>query len=134
MNAPESLKAFQLSFGGYLRNPNQSRRDKWIPARQGQIYTQLLFNNIRTFLDSCFPISQQILGEKAWLRLCRSFFRDWRCHTPIFSEIPLEFVTYLQQTEIKQALPKWFLEFAHYAPIGLNELANQTLRAITIPV
>jgi hypothetical protein len=77
------------------------------------VYEELLFNNLRSFLDRCFPVGRACLGEVRWTRLCRAFYRDWPCATSWFREIPREFVTYLEAGS-GQRLPRWFVELARY--------------------
>ena len=113
MNAPD-FQDLQRAFGRHIRDPRLSPRPAGVPARRMAVYNELLFNNICGFLDSCFPVCRATLGEKRWRRLNRSYFRDWPSHTPWFREIPREFVRYLNEAEIKQALPAWFAELAHY--------------------
>lgn len=118
MNAPD-FQTFQRAFGRHLRDPQHTPRPAGVPARRMAIYSELLFNNICGFLDSCFPVCRATLGEKRWSRLNRTFFRDWPSHTPWFREIPREFVRYLSETEISQPLPAWLAELAHYEWIEL---------------
>jgi uncharacterized protein len=113
MNAPD-FQAFQRAFGQHVRDPRHTPRPPGVPARRMAVYNELLFNNITGFLDSCFPVSRALLGEQRWRRLNRSFFRDWPSHTPWFREIPREFVHYLNDGDIRQPLPAWLAELAHY--------------------
>lgn len=113
MSTPD-FQDFQRAFGRHIRDPRQAPRPAGVPARRMAVYNELLFNNICGFLDSCFPVSRETLGEKRWRRLNRSFFRDWPSHTPWFREIPREFVRYLAEAEISQPLPAWLAELAHY--------------------
>ena len=118
MNAPD-FQDFQRAFGRHLRDPRLNPRPAGVPARRMAVYNELLFNNICGFLDSCFPVCRATLGEKKWRRLNRSFFRDWPSHTPWFREIPREFVRYLSESTIKQPLPVWLAELAHYEWVEL---------------
>lgn len=118
MHAPD-FQDFQRAFGRHIRDPRISPRPAGVPARRMAVYNEMLFNNICGFLDSCFPVCRATLGEKRWRRLNRGYFRDWPSHTPWFREIPREFVRYLKETEIKQALPAWFAELAHYEWVEL---------------
>lgn len=118
-NAPESLQEFQQTFGQYLRDPKHIKRPPGIPARRAKVYEALLFNNLCGFLDACFPVCKSLLKLKPWRRLCRVFYRDWRCKTPFFSGIPGEFLQFLQSGLSKQRLPAWFLELAHYEWVEL---------------
>lgn len=109
-----AFQQFQHQLAAHLRDPHHTRRPAGVPARRMAVYNDLLFNNVCGFLDSCFPVSRQLLGEARWRRLCRTFFRDWRSHTPWFREIPREFVRYLRERHIAQPLPEWLVDLAHY--------------------
>ena len=111
--APHSFQAFQHAFARHLRDPHHTPRPAGVPARRMAVYNELLFNNVCGFLDSCFPVSRRVLGEARWRRLGRSFYRDWPLHSPLYREIPREFVRYLQQTDGLR-LPAWLPELAHY--------------------
>ncbi|MHB1360026.1 MAG: HvfC/BufC family peptide modification chaperone [Rhodocyclaceae bacterium] len=83
-----AFQNFQNAFGRHIRDPRQAPRPTGVPARRMAIYNELLFNNLTGFLDACFPITRQLFGERRWRRLHRAFFREARCHTPYFREIP----------------------------------------------
>jgi hypothetical protein len=108
------FQQFQHAFARHLRDPQHVPRPEGVPARRMAVYQELLFNNICGFVDSCFPVSRAILGEKRWRRLNRTFYRDWPLHTPWFREIPGQFVRYLAEADIQQPLPAWLPELAHY--------------------
>lgn len=108
------FQQFQREFARHLRDPHHSPRPLGVPARRTAVYSELLFNNICGFVDTCFPVSRKTLGEKRWRRLTRTFYRDWPLHTPWFREIPHEFVRYLAEGGIRQPLPAWLAELAHY--------------------
>lgn len=112
MNA--NFQTFQHDLAAHLRAPRQAPRPGGVPARRAGVYRELVFNNLCSFLDPCFPLCRELLGEKRWRRLCRSFQRDWPLHTPWFREIPGEFVRYLAEASIRQPLPAWLAELAHY--------------------
>jgi hypothetical protein len=110
-----AFQNFQYDFGRHLRDPRKAARPAGVPARRAEIYAELLFNNLTGFLDACFPISRQILGEKRWRRLQRAFFRTARCQTPYFREIPREFLDWLPA----EAGPRWLKALAHYEWVEL---------------
>ena len=112
MNA--DFQNFQRAFAGHLRDPHHTPRPAGVAARRMAVYNELLFNNICGFVDACFPVSRAIVGDKRWRRLCRTFYRDWPLHTPWFREIPREFARYLAEGDIRQPLPAWLAELAHY--------------------
>jgi len=83
------------------------------------VYNEMLFSNVCGFIDTCMPLSRKLLGDTAWRRLCRTFYRDWPLHTPWFRDIPREFVRYLQEGQPKQPLPRWLPDLAHYEWVEL---------------
>ncbi|MEY2633272.1 MAG: hypothetical protein RIR00_1926 [Pseudomonadota bacterium] len=113
MNAPEQLLDFQLAFGRRIRDPRRAPLPAGVPPQRMAVYQELLFNNLSGFLDACYPVCRQMLGEARWLRLQRRFFRDWRCSTPWFREIPREFLDFLASRPGLR-LPQWFPALAHY--------------------
>ena len=109
-----AFQNFQREFGRHLRDPHHAPRPAGLPARRVAAYNELLFNNICGFLNACFPVCRELLGESRWRRLNRTFYRDWPLHTPWFREIPREFVRYLADAKIATARPRWLAELAHY--------------------
>ena len=109
-----AFQKFQRDLAQHLRDPHHTRRPTGVPARRMTVYNELLFNNVCGFVDSCFPVCRQMLGETRWRRLCRTFYRDWPSHTPWFREIPREFVRYLSEHHIAQPLPVWLADLARY--------------------
>ena len=109
-----AFQEFQHALAAHLRDPHHTRRPAGVPARRMAVYNELLFNNVCGFVDSCFPVCRQLLGESRWRRLCRTFYRDWPSHTPWFREIPREFVRYLNEAHIAQPLPRWLADLARY--------------------
>ena len=111
MNAPASFRDFQHAFARHLRDPHHVARPAGLPARRSRVYERLLFNNVRGFVDRCFPVCRTLLGEARWTRLIRCFYRDWPMATPWFREIPREFVRYLSEADIAMPRPRWLADF-----------------------
>lgn len=117
MNAAlPAFQQFQMAFGRRCRDP-RAARPAGVPARRMAVYEELLFKNITGFLDACFPVCRKLLGDTRWRRLNRAFFRDWRSATPIFREIPQEFLRFLDSCRLP--LPAWFRQLAHYEWVEL---------------
>ena len=125
-----AFQKFQHELAAHLRDPHHTRRPRGVPQRRMAVYNGLLFNNICGFVDSCFPVCRQGLGEVRWRRLCRTFYRDWPLHTPWFREIPREFVRYLDEARIAQSLPRWLADLALYE---WAELAVDVMDVVTPP-
>lgn len=128
MNA--EFQDFQRAFGRHLRDPAHTPRPAGVPGRRMAVYNELLFNNIGSFLDPCFPVCQAILGAPRWQRLKRAFYRDWPLATPWFRDIPREFVRYLNSEQRRHPLPRWLGELAHYE---WAELAVDLMDTAEIP-
>lgn len=108
------FQRFQRNMARHLRDPHHTMRPAGVPVRRMAVYNEMLFNNVCGFIDTCMPLSRKLLGEPAWRRVCRTFYRDWPLHTPWFRDIPREFVRYLQEGHPEQALPRWLSDLAHY--------------------
>lgn len=121
-----AFQQFQQAFGCHLRDPRRAPCPAGVPARRAAIYGELLFNNLTGFLDACYPITHKILGEQRWRRLHRAFFREARCRTPYFREIPREFLDWLPT----DCGPRWLKDLAHYEWV---ELALDVMETATPP-
>jgi len=118
--APEALVRLQTSFAGHIRDPQSVAAPKGIEDRRMAIYRDLFFNNIRNFLSGNFPVLRSLYQEDAWITLCRDFYSDYRCRTPLFPELPREFLQYLQDHRPDhEGDPPFMLELAHYEWVEL---------------
>jgi hypothetical protein len=85
-----------------------------------KIYRDLFFNNISTLLSGNFPVLRALYADQDWKALIREFYTEHRCRTPLFPELPKEFLRYLQ--DIRQNHPEdppFLLELAHYEWVEL---------------
>ena len=118
--APESLARLQTSFAAHIRNPQTNAAPVGIEDRRMAIYRDLFFNNIKNFISGNFPVLKTLFSDKAWTDLCRDFYTDYRCHTPLFPELPREFLQYLQDNRKNHKDdPPFMLELAHYEWVEL---------------
>ena len=97
-DVPADFQRFQQAFTAHIRDPKRNPRPAGVPVRRMRVYNQLLLNNLDGFLLACFPVLRQILGTRKWNRLVRAFFSEHACQTPIFRQIPEEFVQYLSRS------------------------------------
>lgn len=110
----------QYEFAAHLRDPERHPAPEGIEDRRLAIYRDLFFNNVASLLARTFPVLQKVLGEDAWLRLVRDYFAHHESHTPLFLEIPREFLRYLERERGEVAGdPPFLRELAHYEWVEL---------------
>ena len=125
--APEALAKLQTSFAAHIRDPQAVAAPEGIEDRRMAIYRRLFFNNICNFLSGNFPVLKSLYSEPDWTALCREFYRDYRCHTPLFPELPREFLQYLQDhRQNHEGDPPFMLELAHYEWVELALSLDET--------
>jgi hypothetical protein len=131
--APERLRRSLESFAAHLRNPELNAAPEGIEDRRMEIYRGLFFRNIRGFLASNFPVLRKLHSAQDWDALTRDFYDRHRSSTPLFPEIPREFLKYLQDErgDCPGDLP-FMLELAHYEWVELA-LSLDTVDLATIP-
>ena len=106
---------YQATFAARIRMPKQAPHPSGATVKRMRVYEELLFNNLEGFLLACFPITREILGKRAWQKTLRRFFSEHRCHSPLFRDIPKDFLDWMQAggaTPFSQ-LP-FLAEFMHY--------------------
>jgi len=122
------FKAKQAEFSAYIRNPDTSACPNDVAPQRMQMYRELFFNNVEGFLSSNFPVLHTILDKEQWQQLAQDFFSQHQNTTPYFSEIPEEFILYLQNERQAQVDDYPFmLELAHYEWV---EMALSTSRDV----
>lgn len=84
------------------------------------IYRELFYNNVEGFMADSFPVLRSILDDARWHALIRDYFANHRATTPLFPEMPREFVQYLEnEREAQDDDPAFLLELAHYEWVEL---------------
>lgn len=111
------------------------------------IYRELFFNNVCGFLDGTFPVCREVVGAETWKAICRSYFHEHASQSPLFLEIPEEFLNWLiSQNELLATFP-FLAELAHYewlelaidimdveSPDGVSADSGQQGNPLTDPV
>jgi len=106
--------AKQREFAAYIRNPEHQPAPADVKKERMVMYRELFFNNVEGFLSSNFPVLRSLLDDRDWLQLVQDFFSSHTCTTPYFSEIPEEFLNYLQDERNNAGDLPFMLELAHY--------------------
>ena len=110
----------QRAFAAHLRDPLHNPPPAGIEERRMAVYRASFYNNIDGFLACSFPVLRRITPDDAWHALVRDYFARHRAHTPLFHEIPREFLDYLRHVRGARAGdPPFLLELAHYEWIEL---------------
>jgi len=122
-----SLRETQLRFAAHIRDPDGAPAPPDVEDRRMQVYRELFFNNVAGLLAGAFPVLQRILGPDRWRQLARDFYRDHRCHTPLFLEVSQEFLAYLaEERRASAGDPPFLHELAHYEWVELALSIDET--------
>lgn len=121
-----SFQRYQKEFTAYLRDPLHQPRPKDVSVKRLAVYEEIVFNNLFESISACFPVAQKVLGKRAWLKLCKDFLRDHSARSPIFRQIPEEFLSYLTHVDLsnpvnlaKSKLPPYLLSLCQYEWVEL---------------
>ncbi len=125
----------QRTFAAHIRNPQHNPAPPDVEAQRMAVYCELFYNNVQSLLASTYPVLRKLLPDTQWHDLIKDYFANHEAHTPLFAQIPTEFLRYLEEEREPQPQdPPFLWELAHYewAELGLSidshELDWQTLR------
>ena len=119
---PESRDplARQRALAEHIRDPANTPAPEGIEHRRLQVYRDLFFNNVQGLLAGNFPVIRRIFDDATWTALLRDFYREHPARTPLFTELPREFLHYLDtRAEQGRPDPAWLRELAHYEWVEL---------------
>lgn len=135
--SPATLQAQQDALAAYIRDPEHVAPPAGIEARRLEVYRELFFNNIAGLLAGNFPVLHSLFGETGWAGLVRGFYREHGSRTPLFTELPREFLQWLDARGEDRERP-WLRELAHYewvelalqiSPASRDDIAHDPLDA-----
>ncbi len=110
----------QYAFAAHIRDPAQRAAPPGVEDRRMEIYRRLFFSNVSQLLSRTFPVLFRILGKERWEHLARDYFSRHEAHTPLFLEMPREFLRYLEQERGEvDGDPPFLYELAHYEWVEL---------------
>jgi len=122
-----STGALQHAFAAHLRDPAHAPAPEGIEPRRMAVYSELFFNNIESLIAANFPVIRTLFDDDAWRDLVRAFYRDHRCHTPLFTDIAREFIRYVEaRAEAGAGDPPFLVELAHYESAELALSLDET--------
>jgi hypothetical protein len=115
-----SFKDIQYAFTQHVRNPAKYPRPEDVEARRMKIYNELLYNNVEDFMSNAYPVLREITSDDKWHRLVRDYFEHHQASTPLFQEMPREFLRYLMhERNTEEDDYPFMLELAHYEWVEL---------------
>lgn len=116
----QDFKTLQYTFTAHLRDPQRNPPPADIEPRRLAVYRELLYHNIENLLAGTYPVLHRILTQETWHRLIQEFFAVHHSHTPLFPQMPQEFLHYLE-VERKNNVqdPPFIRELAHYEWVEL---------------
>jgi hypothetical protein len=125
-----SFQQYQQAFTAHIRDPLNQPRPKNVKAKGMDVYKEIVFNNLFESVSACFPVTQKVIGKRAWLKLIRGFFCEYSSSTPIFRKIPEEFLAYLSNMNalMPENLPPYLSSLCHYEWVELlvSTMADET--------
>ncbi|MCB1647046.1 MAG: putative DNA-binding domain-containing protein [Pseudomonadales bacterium] len=113
------LRATQLAFTSYLRDPDQHPIPDGLDERRINVYRQLIFNNVSSLLSDFFPVIRTLLDQAEWDQLVRDFLVTHQADTPYFTQLAGEFVDFLATRQAVQPAYPFLTELAHYEWVEL---------------
>jgi uncharacterized protein len=114
------LRRAQFEFAAHIRDPEHAPAPEGIEDRRMAIYRELFFNNVRDLLGRSFPVLRKLLGESGWERMIRDWLVGHRAQSPLFLELPREFLQYLlDEREDHPGDPPFLAALAHYEWVEL---------------
>ncbi len=110
----------QYEFAAHIRDPEHNPAPSDIEDRRMGIYRELFYKNVEGFLSNSFPVLRELMDDGSWHAMARDFYAKHRCHSPLFLEIPREFLDYLEREREEHAGdPPFLRELAHYEWVEL---------------
>lgn len=122
------FQQYQLQFAAHIRDPHGNPKPQQVAARRMRVYKDIVFANIEAALANCFPVCKRVIGKRLWHKLIRGFFIHHQSHSPLFRQIPEEFLSYLEQLEKWAdipAIPAYFKSLAHYEWVELAVASSE---------
>lgn len=108
------LKDVQEQFTQLIRDKQMKNTIGDIKDERIGVYRRLVHNNITSFLETGFPVINNILRSDHWQHLVDDFIKSHPAHSPLFQEISLAFLHYLQERQPLKEIYPYLYELAHY--------------------
>ncbi|MGQ0621774.1 MAG: HvfC family RiPP maturation protein [Panacagrimonas sp.] len=105
----------QYRFAAHIRDPERNPAPEGIEDRRLQIYRELFYNNVESFLANAFPVIRKLSTDQVWYARVRDFYSRHQSHGPQFHLLAEEFLKFLQEERGEHPDdPPYLAELAHY--------------------
>lgn len=119
------FKQAQYEFAAHIRDPESNPKPADVESRRMKIYNELFFNNVEDFIANTYPVLKEITAEDKWQEMIRDYFSNHLSQTPLFPEMPREFLKYLETERHNSNDPPFIKELAHYEWIELALMTSE---------
>jgi hypothetical protein len=93
----DAFQKHQLAFTDWIRHPDNAPAPNSISTQRLNIYRELIFNNISSFIEHTYPVTQALLPAEIWRNLIDAFFQYGQCDSPYYYDISMHFKDFLDQ-------------------------------------
>lgn len=109
-----TFQQVQQQFCQAIRDAESSQMPT-VEADHLHLYRELLLNNMRSFVETVYPVAKSLLPEATWQQLVHDFFAQSACSSPFYHDISLHFREYVEHTQLPliESYP-WLLELLQY--------------------
>jgi len=90
-NKPENFKDIQYAFTRHIRDPENEPAPNDIEDRRMEIYRDLLYRNVESFMANSFPVLRKIIPDDKWHEMIRDYFKRHQSHTPLFPKTSISY-------------------------------------------
>ena len=120
------FQQYQTEFTAHIRDSDAHKKPAGVAAARMAVYRSAVFNNIFESVSVCFPVCQAAIGKPAWRALLKDFVKNYSAQSPIFREIPQQFLQFLNTQPSHKKQPAFLAALAHYEWVELAVGAQQT--------
>jgi hypothetical protein len=113
-NMPDTFTDIQYEFTRHIRDPENQPAPADIEDRRMEIYRDLLYRNVESFMANSYPVLRKITPDDRWHAMIRDYFKRHQARTPLFPRMPQEFLQYLENERNGEDDPPFMLELARY--------------------
>ena len=112
--ALQDFQSMQFQFAAHIRHPDRNPRPVGVDATRMQVYLDLVYNSIESFLANTFQVVRKVVDDDFWHLMVRDFIYRHRSISPYFPHLPQEFLSYLSTEREGVGDPGFLLELCHY--------------------